>query len=67
MENINKTKEFPIIDFSQEKDVLSLLNIGRTTLWRLRTKKLIDSYRIEGQKRIYYSYSQILNSIKKID
>jgi hypothetical protein len=52
MDNINKTKEFPILDFIQEKDVLSLLNIGRTTLWRLRTKKLIDSYLIEGQKRI---------------
>jgi hypothetical protein len=48
-------------EFIPEKDLLRLLDIGKTTLWRLRKRGIIKGYKLEGQKRNYYSINQVLN------
>lgn len=52
------------IEYILEKDVLSVLGISRTTLWRLRKKFLIQPYKIEGLKRVYYKRNEINALIK---
>ena len=52
------------IEYILEKDVLIVLGISRTTLWRLRKKFLIQPYKIEGLKRVYYKRDEINALIK---
>ena len=52
------------IEYILEKDVLIVLGISRTTLWRLRKKFLIQPYKIEGLKRVYYLRDEINALIK---
>jgi len=47
------------IDFITEKEVLAILKIGRTTLWRLRAKNKINTYQIEGCKRVYFKLTEL--------
>ena len=49
------------IDFITEKEVLAILKIGRTTLWRLRAKNKINTYQIEGCKRVYFKLTELKN------
>jgi hypothetical protein len=63
IENIDKfeskTTQF---DYIPEKEALKLLNISRTTLWRLREGGFVKCYKIEGTKRTYYKISEIMNA-----
>ena len=52
------------IEYILEKDALIVLGISRTTLWRLRKKFLIQPYKIEGLKRVYYKRDEINALIK---
>jgi hypothetical protein len=54
-----KTTQF---DYIPEKEALKLLNISRTTLWRLREGGFVKCYKIEGTKRTYYKLSEIINA-----
>jgi hypothetical protein len=55
----SKTTQF---DYIPEKEALKLLNISRTTLWRLREGGFVRCFKIEGTKRTYYKLSEIINS-----
>lgn len=50
--------ENPSREFISEKEALKILNISRTTLWRIKT---IKRYEIEGSRRIYFKLSEIEN------
>jgi predicted DNA-binding transcriptional regulator AlpA len=50
--------ETPSREFISEKEALKILNISRTTLWRIKT---IKRYEIEGSRRIYFKLSEIEN------
>ena len=52
------------IEYILEKDVLTVLGISRATLWRLRKKFLIQPYKIEGLRRVYYKRDEINALIK---
>ena len=48
-----------------EKAVRELLEISRTTLWRLRKRHNIPFYRIEGAKRVYYRKQDVYDALKR--
>jgi hypothetical protein len=65
--NNQKTDSNRLIEFIPEKEAFKLLNISRSTLWRLRMRLLVKCYRIEGSKRNYYKISEINAAFIEID
>ena len=51
-------------EFMTEKEVLYFLFVSRTTLWRIRKKHKIPTYKIEGTKRVYYKRQDIIDALK---
>jgi hypothetical protein len=54
-------------DYIPEKEALKLLNISRSTLWRLRIKQQLKCYKIEGSKKTYYKISEIIGAFIDVD